>query len=75
MGYDDDEDSLGRENEQTIEDDDEEPRKGSGNRAPAEKEILANQKRGYTAQERDMIEEWLRRNKPKTDASEEEQTA
>ena len=32
-------------------------------------EELVNTKRGYTASERDMIAEWLKKNKPKTDDS------
>ena len=77
MDYDDDDDSLSRENDQAVDDDDEgeQPKKKTKSSDASEPEELVNAKRGYTAQERDMIAEWLKKNKPKTDEPESEEPA
>jgi len=77
MEYDDEDASLSRENVAPFDDDEEDsmPRKRVRNKERPEEE-LANEKRGYTAQERDMIEAWLKKNRPKrddTEAQEEEE--
>ena len=77
MDYEDDEDPLSRENYQAVDEDEEEeaPRKKSKNSDAEEREELVNEKRGYTTHERDMIDEWLKKYKPKTDTPEEEEQA
>jgi len=77
MDYEDDDDSLSRGNYPTFDEDDAAaaPRKKSKTSSAAEREELVNEKRGYTSAERDMIAEWLKKNKPKTDAPEPEEQA
>ena len=74
MEYEDDDDSFHRDNQQTFdEDDDEQPRKKVKSDDASKNEELANEKRGYTAKEQDMIAEWLKKNKPKTDTPDSEE--
>lgn len=76
MDFEDDDDPLSRENYQAVDEDAEEeaaPQKKRKNADDAEHEELVNEKRGYTSQERDMIAEWLKKHKPKTDTPESEE--
>ena len=77
MEYEEEDESVSRESYQAPDDDDddEQPRKKGKASSTAEREDLVNEKRGYTSQERDMIAEWLKKNKPKTDTPETEEKA
>jgi len=74
MEYDDDDASLSKENVTPFDDDEEDtvPRKKSPRKERADDELV-NQKRGYTAQERDMIEAWLKTHRPQRDAPDDEE--
>jgi len=74
MDFEDDDDSFERENPQTFDENDEEeaPAKRPKKSSETDTEDMVNEKRGYTSKERDMIEEWLRKNKPKSDEKEQE---
>jgi len=69
MEYDDEDESLSREDYQSAEENDEEeqPSKKGKNSEDADEKDYVNERRGYTEKERNMIEEWLRKNKPKSE--------
>lgn len=72
MEYDDDDDALTREDYQSTDDnDDEEPSEKKEKRSDDDDEKdYVNERRGYTDKERDMIAEWLKKNRPKSDEPE-----
>ena len=75
MEYEEDDDAFERESPQPVDEDveDEVPVKRPGKKeASDDDEELVNEKRGYTNEERNMIEEWLRNHKPKSDGADEE---
>ncbi len=72
MDYDDEDEVAEREVTPAFEDDDDEDRPAKRPKKTEEDDDeFVNEKRGYTAQEKNMIEEWLKNHRPKSDKKDE----
>ncbi len=71
MDYDDDDDVAEREETPAFDDDDDDEEQPAKRTKKTEEDAeFVNEKRGYTDQERNMIEEWLKNHRPKSEETE-----